>query len=899
MNVFLLVAFAALLVGVGWAGMIVLRSRRRSHQVVFALLAVVALAHMVLILRSDIDTTIRADDLPVLGAAVAFLLTVLLLHRTVARHERMSAQYGAEQAYLTELFENSPEAIVLLDSESRVVRVNTPFTELFGYAVAEIEGKVIDDVIAGPDRKDEAHALTQRIAQGEKVSVETTRMRKNGSSVEVAITGVPVRYGEGQVAVFGIYRDMTERNRMERSLRRLRKAVETTQLGVTVTDTEGKIVYVNPAEAEMHGWNPEELIGKDARVFAAESHAMPMSSSQLSAVTSWRRESVNVRKDGSVFPVQLMSDVVRDVDGSIMGIVTTCEDIARRKQAEAALRASEERYALAARGANDGLWDWEVQGGAAFYSDRWTGILGYEMIEIEETIDWWLDRIHPEDREQVMLELDMHLTGESEQFQSEHRVRHRDGTYRWVLMRGLAVRDPEGKPHRMAGSLTDVSERKRIEESLARDALYDPLTGLPNRAFFMNLLQRAARRVQRRQEYQFAVLFMDLDRFKVVNDSLGHETGDRLLVGVAQRLEKCLRPGDVVARLAGDEFCVLVDNIMGPSDAVRVAERVQEALQAPFHLNDHRVFAMASIGIATSTTGVEAEHVLRDADTAMYRAKARGRGRFEVFDQEMHDRAMRVLEIESDLRAALQDGQFRLAYLPVVSLDSRRIIGFEALARWEHPERGLVSPAEFVPIAEETGVILPFGRWVLREACSQMARWAEQLPDRTDLTISVNLSARQLQQADLVDDVRTALEESGIEPHRLKLEVTESVLMNDPDFSTDVVQRLNGLGVQVQIDDFGTGYSSLSYLSRLQIQTLKIDRSFITSLGEPGTRSIVVEAIIRLARDLGIRVIAEGVETSSQLEGLRDLACEQGQGFLFSQPVNGDDAAALLTGPEG
>jgi Amt family ammonium transporter len=239
-----------------------------------------------------------------------------------------------------------------------------------------------------------------------------------------------------------------------------------------------------------------------------------------------------------------------------------------------------------------------------------------------------------------------------------------------------------------------------------------------------------------------------------------------------------------------------------------------------------------------------------------------------------------------------------LAYLPVVSLDSRRIIGFEALARWEHPERGLVSPAEFVPVAEETGVIIPFGRWVLREACSQMARWAEQLPDRTDLTISVNLSARQLQQADLVDDVRVALEESGIEPHRLKLEVTETVLMNDPDFSTDVVQRLNDLGVQVQIDDFGTGYSSLSYLSRLQIQTLKIDRSFITSLGEPGTRSIVVEAIIRLARDLGIRVIAEGVETSSQLEGLRDLACEQGQGFLFSQPVNGDDAAALLTGPE-
>ncbi|MEE8572176.1 MAG: GGDEF domain-containing phosphodiesterase, partial [Gemmatimonadota bacterium] len=303
-----------------------------------------------------------------------------------------------------------------------------------------------------------------------------------------------------------------------------------------------------------------------------------------------------------------------------------------------------------------------------------------------------------------------------------------------------------------------------------------------------------------------------------------------------------------------------------------------------------------SIGIASSDdyTG-DPENLLRDADTAMYRAKARGRARVEVFDKTMHARAMKVLELESDLRTALEQGQFRLVYLPVVSLESGKITGLEALIRWEHPERGLVSPAEFVPVAEETGVIMPIGLWVLEEACTQMANWKERFPAYDELTISVNLSGKQLQQADLVDQVANMLEKSGIEPDRLKLEVTETVLMDDPDYSTAIVQKLNDLGIQVQIDDFGTGYSSLSYLNRLHIDTLKIDRSFINSLGEPGERAVVVEAIIRLAGELGINVIAEGVETSAQLDSLRTLECKHGQGFLFSQPVSAEDATQLLS----
>jgi diguanylate cyclase (GGDEF)-like protein/PAS domain S-box-containing protein len=678
----------------------------------------------------------------------------------------------------------------------------------------------------------------------------------------------------------------------EHALIGLGKAVETMQLGVTITDLSGKIVYTNPADARMHGYEPAQLIGQDVSAFAAGVRR-PMSPEDLERMRSWRRETTNTRRDGTTFPVYLMSDVVRDRDGQLIGVVTTCEDISQRKAAEAALRESEERYALAAQGANDGLWDWNVLTGAVHYSARWAAILGCEAADVGPTLEAWMSRVHPEDLVRVRTELARHVEGRSPHFESEHRLRHQDGGYRWVLARGLAVRTPHGEATRLAGSLTDITARKTVEEQLLHDAFHDPLTGLPNRAFFVSLLDRSMKRTRRRPDYLFAVLFVDFDRFKLVNDSFGHTFGDLLLVAISQRLKACLRPGDVVARMGGDEFTILLDDIRDVADATRVAERIQVELRAPFELEGREVFTTASIGIALSTARHEKpEFHLRDADLAMYRAKARGRACYEMFDQGMHERAVAQLQMETDLRRALEREELRVYYQPIVDLRDGLITGFEALVRWQHPERGMVPPGAFIPLAEETGLIVPIGRWVMERACRQTAAWQRRFTDRP-LSISVNLSARHFGDADLVTQILEVLRLTELPPTSLKLEITESVLMVDPESHVSVIAELRKAGVQVQIDDFGTGYSSLSYLQRFSIDALKIDRSFISAATD-GESWDIVQTIVTLARDLGVNVIAEGVETVEQTDRLKALACDHAQGYLFREPVDAEAAEAML-----
>lgn len=526
---------------------------------------------------------------------------------------------------------------------------------------------------------------------------------------------------------------------------------------------------------------------------------------------------------------------------------------------------------------------------AIYMSPQCEEMLGYTPEEWLDDPELWVKMLHPEDREPTLAE-NARATASGEPFKMEYRLISKDGSVVWIRDEGAIVKDRRGEPLFWQGVMLDVTEQKELEDRLSHQAFHDGLTGLPNRALFRDRLEQALARTDRRGNTA-TILLLDLDNFKFINDTLGHEAGDALLIKVARFLEACVRPADTIARLGGDEFAVLLEDVWETGDGVRAAGRILDMLQLPFALEGRDFFLNASVGIASGYFGKSGDELIRNADMAMYEAKKAGKARYRVFDQEMEAVSRSRLELETALRRALEREELTLYYQPEVSLENGRILGFEALLRWEHPAFGMISPAEFIPLAEETGLIVPIGRWVLKEACRQAKEWQERRDHAS--VISVNLSVRQFQEAGLVRDVREALRGAGLAPENLMLEITESIALNDALSTIDTLRDLEEIGVRLAIDDFGTGYSSLSYLRRLRADYLKMDRSFIEKLGDGSDDTLLVSGVINLAQNLGLKVVAEGVETAEQISWLRELGCDLGQGYYFQRPQPAEVAGEL------
>jgi diguanylate cyclase (GGDEF)-like protein/PAS domain S-box-containing protein len=679
---------------------------------------------------------------------------------------------------------------------------------------------------------------------------------------------------------------------------KFRAVLEGSAAAVFIID-EGRVRYANEAAAALTATASADLVDRAfLDRFHADSHDIVrhrVLKAPSPAVAGLRYEA---RLTGADDRWVELTGRALDFGGRPTSLVTAF-DVTERRRAEEAMRESERRMRDILETVQLVAVLLDREGIITYCNPFFLELVGYEEEDVIGR-EWFATFVPEDDRDSGRATLRDRLQLGAVAAHEETTIVTRHGDRRVVAWSNTVLRDWTGEVSGTASIGADVTDRRRAEEQLQHDAFHDALTGLPNRALFIDRLQAALARLQGamargQKKGMFAVVFLDVDRFKLVNDSLGHSVGDRLLVELSTALKVAVRPGDTVARLGGDEFTILLEDMENREEAIAVAERIQSVLREPLTIAGHEVFATVSMGIALSAPSYRrAEDLLRDADTAMYHAKAHGKSRHQVFDSSMHARARKLLQLEHDLRRAIDRREFRVHYQPIVRVDDRRISGFEALVRWQHPERGMVGPSEFIHLAEETNLIVPLGRAVLEEACHQAAAW--QLASGEELFVSVNLSVKQISQPDLVEQVDGVLRQSGLPARLLKLEVTESMVMENTDGAVALLRRLKALGVHIAIDDFGTGYSSLSYLLRLPADTLKIDRSFVSGSGDAGRNVSIVRTVVGLAGSLGLDVVAEGVETEEQRALLAELGCPLAQGYLFSPAVEGDVAKDLVTG---
>jgi len=719
---------------------------------------------------------------------------------------------------------------------------------------------------------------------------QRTELEESVNSLTALLHRAQTRAGRG------IETRKQRRAKAARAQKRLGRLLEKSRLAVFELTPELVVRRANPAAAKLAGVGQQDLPAKkifDVLVPVGAPELPEKWARRLARGEPVARTLACSARDGRALACDWVLLPRQRKDGSVFRVTAVLRDQTPVVEKHDEVRDREERLSLALSGASDVLWDWDLPGNRLHLSPRWRDLLGLPAVSSGTPADW-LDRVHPEDAAPLRAALASHFDGRTDSFEHEHRVRHADGDWRWVLVRGTARRDEKGAAVRAAGLMSDITRHRTLVERMAHDARHDGLTGLPNRTLFLDLLRHSFYRTRRHEDYRFAVLFIDIDRFKMVNDAFGHEAGDQLLHQIGRRLESCLREGDTLARHGGDEFTMWLDDVRGSADAVRVADRVHEVMREPFDLGEaQRVQSSASIGVAVGSSQYQkAEDVLRDADVAMYRAKALGKARTAVFQRDVAEGAPAYLQLENDLRNALVRNELLVHYMPIVDVMTGKVRAVEALARWQHPRLGLVGPSKFIAMAQETGLIISIDQWVLQTASRQLHDWRLEIATANRLSISVNFSRNLLEQADVGAQTERVLRESHLVPGDLNMDINESVLA--PDNGIDALADLHQRGLKLHMDDFGTGQGWLRHLHKIEVDTIKIDHSFLAG-GADRDRQVLTR-IVQIARDLGKSVIAEGVETKEQARLVREVGCSFAQGFFFSPPLDPAKTRTLLQG---
>jgi diguanylate cyclase (GGDEF)-like protein/PAS domain S-box-containing protein len=825
------------------------------------------------------------------------------------------------------IFNSLTDAIVVVNTDLFIERVNRAALKLTGFADNDLIGRSAAELTTN---KRLAEKFLYRTVRGNDISgrFETNCITNLGRQFPISVSASRIfDPASGDHKVVLIARDTTRRKRLETESqvisrvmrgvtstanldellalihRSIRKVVSAENFFVALFDPETDMLTMQFFVDKYDEMPPPSKVGRSFSAYVFRTGEPLLCSHELAEEMIARGDVEAVGTDSpiwlgvplktpqgpiGVLVVQDYEDGNKYSEADVEFLTSVADQIAlaiERKRSEDALRRSQERFELVTRATSDAIWDWNLETDDIWWNEGFQKLFGYSEEDIGSSVESWKRRIHPDDLDRVVTDLSRHINSGKNNWWNEYRFRCEDGTYAFVIDRGYVVHDVDGKPVRMLGSMMDVSERKQLEEQLTHQALHDPLTKIANRVLFRDRVDHALSK-QRRDNTSLAVLFLDLDNFKSVNDSIGHGAGDKLLIAVAQRLQDCLRSSDTAARLGGDEFAVLVEAVRNSEEAIMIAERIRSVFKQPFIIDGKEVFMATSIGISQSgPEAATADDLLRNADLAMYRAKNDGKGHYVVFEPRMHQALMERLELEDDLRAAIENHEFTIHYQPIVDLGSDEMLGMEALVRWNHPRYGLLAPMRFIPLAEETSLIVPLGEWILGEACRQTKQWGDKFEPGLDISVTVNISIRQFQQKELVEIVRRALVESGLRPNSLILEITESFMMQETESTIAKLHELKKLGIRLAIDDFGTGYSSLSYLQRFPIDILKIDKSFVDKIGNGEEGRAVARAIIMMGDSLHLKTIAEGIERPEQIQALQNLGCEAGQGFHFARPL--------------